>query len=217
MPSLEAQATATRVMLQLTGRRWTFPLRRVVEKYFIPETVDSVNLVGRPVSGVNSAVDVLGNTYTFELSSASHLYFPTLKNSNWVVPWPTYDSQGGYYPWVTRFRGTEMTIDYVYGNPPPLDVQRAIDQIAVELDAAANGGDCNLPQRVTSVVREGVSWTVLDPQQFLVGGKTGLYYPDLILSAYNGPTRVMSRAKVYSPEYRPPRRISTVILDPNTT
>lgn len=216
MPTLEAQATATRVMLQLTGRRWTWPRRHVIEKYWVASSVDSVNLVGRPVSGVNSVVDRQGNSYTFELSSAMHLYFPQLgPGSLYPFPWPTYDSQGGYYPWANRWHGTELMIDYVYGNPPPLDMQRAIDMFATELDLAANGQECQLPSRVTSVVREGVSWTVLDPQQFLEGGKTGLYYPDLVISMYGN--QVKSRAKVYSPEYRPPRRIFSEILDPNTT
>lgn len=213
MPSLEAQSVATRVMLRLLGQRWTWPPRRVVEQYMVPETVNTVNLTGRPVSGINSVVDNQGNTYEFVLTNRFRLYFPALADSNWIVPWPTYDSNGGYYPWVTRFRGTLLTIDYVYGSPPPLDVQRAIDQLAVQLDLMGTDA-CQLPERVTSVAREGVSWTVLDPQQFLVGGKTGLYYPDLIISAYGN--QVKARTRVFSPEHPPPHRLSVQILDPNT-
>lgn len=213
MPTLEAQTTATRVMLSLTGRRWTWPRRHVIEQYFVPETVSSVNLSGRPVSGINSVVDQHGNPYTYVLSNHFRLFFPMLAQNNWIVPWPTYDSNGGYYPWLTRFRGTLLTIDYIYGNPPPVEVQRAIDQLATELDLSAGGGECNLPSRVTQVTREGLSWTVLDPQQFLEGGKTGLYYPDLVISSYGNSVKL--RARVFSPEFPPPRRIFSEIVDPN--
>lgn len=226
MPTLEAQATATRVMLALTGRRWTWPRRRVVEWYYVPETVATVNLAGRPVSGINSVVDMQGNSYTYDsgltpgqsstnftytLTDAFRLYLPALANHSWFFPFPNYDSSGAYYP-AYRFRGTRLTIDYVYGNPPPLDVQRAIDEFAVNLDAMGTDA-CEFPSRTTSIAREGISFTVLDPQQFLVGGKTGLYYPDLVISMYGN--SVKARARTWSPEHPPPRRLSSVTLDPN--
>lgn len=205
-------------MLALTGRRWTWPRRRVVEWYYVPETVATVNLSGRPVSGINSVVDWQGNSYDYTLTDAFRLWFPQLANNGWgfggfngFFPFPNYDATGAFYPYG-RFRGTRLTIDYVYGNPPPLDVQRAIDEFAVNLDAMGTDA-CQFPSRTTSVAREGVSFTILDPQQFLVGGKTGLYYPDLVISMYgNG---VKMRAKVYSPEHPPPRRLSSQIVDPN--
>lgn len=213
MPTLEAQSTATRVMHALTGRRWTWPMRHVIEQYYVPETVATVNLSGRPVSGVNSVVDEQGVSYQFRLSNHFKLWFPALRGGNWWFPWPIYDGISGTYPWLNRVRGTLLTIDYIYGSPPSLDVQRAIDELATQLDLIGSD-ECQLPSRVTSVNREGVSWTVLDPMQFLVGGKTGLYYPDLVISMYgNG---VKERARVFSPEHRPPNRIFSEIIDPNT-
>lgn len=214
MPTLESQAAATRIMLGLTGRRWTWPRRRVIEEYWVPETVSTVVLSGRPVSGINSVTDPNGNALTYQLSDAFRLYLPQLANSVWPFPWATYDSPGGYYPGVNRSWGTKVTIDYVYGNPPPQDMQKAIDEFAVNLDAWGTDA-CQFPSRVTSVSREGVSWTILDPQQFLDGGKTGLYWPDLVISVYGN--KVKARARVFSPEHRPPRRLFSQILDPNTT
>lgn len=213
MPSLEAQSTANRIMLALTGRRWTWPRRHVIEQYYVTETVCTINLSGRPVSGVNSVVDNQGNSYAFTLSNHSRLYIPALRDGNWWMPWPVYDGISGTYPWLQRVRGTQLTVDYVYGSPPSLDVQRAIDEFATQLDLIGTDA-CMLPSRVTSVVREGVSWTVLDPQQFLEGGKTGLYYPDLVISAYGN--QVKERARVFSVEHRPPNRIFSEIVDPNT-
>lgn len=215
MPSLEAQTISTRLFLSLTGRRWSWPRRHVIEKYFVPETVASVNLAGRPVSGVNSIVDQWGNSYSWVLSNHSRLYIPSLGNHNWNAPWAQwlpYDAQGAVYPWG-RTRGVELTIDYIYGSPPPLEIQRAIDEFATQLDLIGSDA-CMLPSRVTSVTREGLSWTVLDPQLFLDGGKTGLYYPDLVIAAYGN--KVKLRARVFSPEHPPPHRIFEEILDPNS-
>lgn len=212
MPTLEAQSVANRVILSLMGRRWTWPRRHVIEEYFVPETVASVNLSGRPVAQVNAVTDRQGNSYNFTLGNHYRLYFPRLAGGNWFLPWPVYDGISGTYPWLNRVRGVYLTIDYIYGNPPPLDVQRAIDEFATQLDLLGTD-QCQLPSRVTSVVREGVSWTVLDPQQFLDGGKTGLYYPDLIISSYGN--KVKERARVFSPEHSPPTRLFAEIVDPN--
>lgn len=216
MASPESQAIATKVILNLTGRRWTWPRKRVVEEYQVAMSVSSITLVGRPVSGVNSVVDRLGNAYTFQLSDGFRLRLPSLEYSYYGLnTYASYDTNGGIYLGQNWNRwGLFLTVDYVYGSPPPLDVQRAIDELATELDLAAKGQDCKLPQRVTSMAREGITLTVLDPAQFLVGGKTGLYFPDLVISAYGVGKggRVMARTKVYSAEYAPPRRLSSVTL-----
>lgn len=217
-PSSDAQAIATRVMLALTGHRWTFPVRQVLEEYWVPETSASILLVGRPLVSVISVTDRSGNhAFEYEASDSFRLRLPQLERGEGFpfFPWPTYDSQNGsFYPGRLTRRGTHVRVTYAYGCRPPIDVQRAIDEFAAELDNAWNGRSCKLPERVTSISREGVTWTVLDPQQFLEGGKTGLYYPDLIISTYGGKVRM--RAKVYSPEHRPPRRINSQLYVPPT-
>lgn len=214
-PSADAVAVATRVMRHLTGRRWTWPRRRVVEQYWVPETVSTINLSGRPVSAVYSVTGRDDTELGYDLWSSFQLHIPLLEQCG--LGWfgfPDRDLQGAVYPpypaaWWRR-RGTPVTVDYVYGSPPPYDVQKAIDQLALELDNLFNGRDCALPQRVTSVSREGVNWTIIDPMQFLEGGKTGLYYPDLIISMYGN--KVKTRARSFSPEHLPPRRLRTTIL-----
>ncbi len=44
---------------------------------------------------------------------------------------------------------------------------------------------CALPQRVTSVSRQGVSFTILDQQDFIQELRTGLYAVDLFLKTVN--------------------------------
>lgn len=84
----------------------------------------------------------------------------------------------------------------------PANVRRAVDLLAAQLEAAATGGDCVLPERVTSVSRQGMSWTLLDPQDFFEKGRTGIYEVDLLISTIN-PSRAKRRARVFSPESPP--------------
>ena len=64
---------------------------------------------------------------------------------------------------------------------------------------SSRGGDCSLPERVTSVSRQGMSWTLLDPQDFLESGRTGIYEIDLMLASLN-PARALARPRVFSPD-----------------
>lgn len=209
-PDADAVAIATRVMRALTGRRWTWPKRRVVEQYWVPQTVSEINLSGRPVKAIDSVVGRDNNPLTYELSDGFRLRLPQLEMYNWTYwSYPGYDFNGGVYPAAWRRRmGTPVTVDYTFGNKPPIDIDRAITQLATELSNLFAGRACALPERVTSVSREGINWTIIDPQQFLEGGRTGLYYPDLVLSTYGKKTA--ARTRVFSPEHLPPRRLSIV-------
>jgi hypothetical protein len=80
----------------------------------------------------------------------------------------------------------------------------AARRLANELVLAAEGSaDCALPRNVTSVARQGVSFEIFDPQEFMDKGHTGLYEVDLFLSAFN-PNKSRKRAKVFSPDTRRP-------------
>ena len=57
--------------------------------------------------------------------------------------------------------------------------------------------ECTLPERVTSVTRQNVSWTLLDNQDFIDELKTGIYTVDLFLKSVN-PDKARQRAKVFS-------------------
>lgn len=90
-------------------------------------------------------------------------------------------------------------IELNYGAPVPSVGKQAASALALELVKACIGADCDLPQRVTNLVRQGVSMTLLDPQTFLTEGRTGLYLPDLFISTVN-PHGLQRRATVWSPE-----------------
>ena len=65
--------------------------------------------------------------------------------------------------------------------------------------AMTGSEDCELPQRVTQVSRQGMSWTLLDPQDFLEKGRTGIYQVDLFLTR-GQPEWCILRARVFSPD-----------------
>lgn len=92
-----------------------------------------------------------------------------------------------------------MVVRYAYGSGVPAGGKNAVVKLAEQLLEAGRGGECSLPERVTSVSRQGMSWTLLDPQDFLSQGRTGIYEIDLLLSSLN-PARALARPRVFSPD-----------------
>lgn len=89
-------------------------------------------------------------------------------------------------------------IELEYGRQVPQMGAEAAKKLACELVKACVGEDCALPSRVTSVARQGVSFAILDPQDFLSDGRTGLYEVDLFLKAVN-PNGLARRATAWGP------------------
>ena len=94
----------------------------------------------------------------------------------------------------------DVTVTYTYGSPPPSMGKIAARAMANQyVWAMADDDRCALPQRVTQVSRQGMSWTLLDPQTFLSEGLTGIYQVDLFLRTVN-PDKARMRARVFSPD-----------------
>lgn len=70
----------------------------------------------------------------------------------------------------------------VKSNLPP-GTKRNVMKLALEFAKSHAGKSCSLPERVTSVNRQGVSWTILDPLDFLDKGLTGIGSVDQWISA----------------------------------
>jgi hypothetical protein len=88
---------------------------------------------------------------------------------------------------------------YYYGTGIPAGGRNAVLKLAEQLLISSMGGECKLPTRVTSISRQGLSWTLLDPQDFLKDGRTGIYEIDLLLRALN-PAGALRRARVFNPD-----------------
>lgn len=98
-----------------------------------------------------------------------------------------------------------FAVTYGLGIPVPAAGLYAAEVYACELVKACTDGPCRLPRRVTSVTRQGVTWALLDPMEFLADGLTGLYEVDAWIKAVN-PAGLAVGARVHSPDRRPPRR-----------
>ena len=107
-------------------------------------------------------------------------------------------------PWTPC--NTEVT--YSYGASIPAVGKMAARTLAIEFIKLWSGDeDCALPQRVTSITRQGVSYTILDRQEFIDELRTGLYVIDLFLKTTN-PDNARKKSKVFSPDQPRARRYS---------
>jgi hypothetical protein len=122
-----------------------------------------------------------------------------LDHGRWLVR-----TDGGFWPCCQNLAkdiGEDGTwsIELEYGLAPPEMGRLAAAHLAGELIKSCTGGDCDLPERVTTITRQGVTLALLDPQLFLTEGRTGLYQVDLFLAAVN-PNGLARRASAWSPD-----------------
>lgn len=97
---------------------------------------------------------------------------------------------GGWSP----CQGVRVT--YLHGLEPTRAAKNAALALAGNLALSHQGSSaCQLPATVTSVSRQGLSFSILDPQDFLQDGRTGLYQVDLFLKTVN-PDKARARAKI---------------------
>lgn len=101
-------------------------------------------------------------------------------------------TDGQSWPLSQRFdrASTEVltwAIDFEYGIPPPEDAQLACAMLVGEmvLSLFPDSGECSLPARVQSVVRQGISYVITDPLTYIGEGKTGILLVDIWLTATN--------------------------------
>lgn len=67
---------------------------------------------------------------------------------------------------------------------------------------------CQLPFNVTSISRQGVDISILDPVEIFENRRTGIYLPDLFINTYN-PNGLRRRAQAYDIDAPYPRRTNT--------
>lgn len=116
--------------------------------------------------------------------------------------WPTCQNLG-----LPDTEPNTFAVDLTFGADPPAMGKQAAAAMAVEFGKAWSNQTNRLPQRLTSITRQGVSMAVLDPMAFLDKGMTGIYEVDLFVKTYN-PTASKVRPAVWSPDVPRPRRIN---------
>jgi hypothetical protein len=99
------------------------------------------------------------------------------------------------------------SVSLTYGREPPQIALDAAADLACEMVKARIGQACRLPQRMTSLTRQGVSMSFIDPMSFFKEGRTGIYLLDLAIRTLN--PRLLARPPgVYSPD-APSWRVTT--------
>lgn len=96
----------------------------------------------------------------------------------------------------------EIVVTYTHGARPPRAGKNAAMRFANELILWYNGDPaCALPERITSVSRQGVSYTILDSQDFINQGKTGISMVDSFIAAAN-PDKQRKKPAIFRPGTR---------------
>lgn len=72
---------------------------------------------------------------------------------------------------------------WTYGRYPSASILRGVALFASEMAKKCAGLKCEIPQRVTTIVREGVTYTIIDSMKMLDEGKTGFYPLDAAIAA----------------------------------
>lgn len=98
-------------------------------------------------------------------------------------------------------------VQYSQGSAVPIGGMLAAGVLACELaKAACRDGSCQLPQRIQSITRQGVTVAVLDSFDDIDTGHTGIWVIDSWVASVTKPRR---RGRVYSPDIPRPAMRST--------
>lgn len=91
-----------------------------------------------------------------------------------------------------------VRVDYEVRSNLPGGTHTIVLALAEQYLLAAAGKSCNLPQRVQSISRQGLSWTLLDPAEFLDKHLTGVIPIDSWLRQVN-PSGNTQPARLFNP------------------
>ena len=99
-------------------------------------------------------------------------------------------------------------VTYFKGQPVPSVLLQAAGELACEWAKACVGAPCRLPQRVTSISRQGVSVSLTDMDAILKNGLTGIPTVDQVILRFN-PYLLTSKMSIASPDFPPTSRTVT--------
>lgn len=113
--------------------------------------------------------------------------------------WPLFNDSGA----PSGSQGV-WEVTYSRGVPVPEGGQVAAGILACEFwKASNNDSSCQLPKRLSSITRQGVSLAILDNFEDIDTGHTGIWLVDSWIASV---TKVVPSARVYSPDLPSPRR-----------
>jgi hypothetical protein len=167
----QAAISATYALWSLTGERFHGP-QCWIEDYRTINGFCTIQLRQWPVaevlavSRIDLCADAVGATGVGSLiSSACHMGGGQVRVCG---------SSNSFGVCGCGADGSIIRVHYKTSNNLPPGADRAVLRLADEYLKSYKGEKCSLPERVTSVSRQGASWTILDPQDFLQDGLTGI-------------------------------------------
>lgn len=207
----DSLAMATDVLFMLSGRQFPGSCQdtvRPVHDCCSRKRCGGVSEISLGVSPITSIVSVKVDGETLDSDRYRIDDFATL------VRLP--DADGGSASWpccqdmeLDSSEEDTFEVTFTYGTFPPQMGVVAAAQLGCEIAKAQTAGmDCNLPQRTQNVTRQGVSISLIDPNDFLENGMTGLYLCDLFLQSYN-PHKLSRPPGIMSPDIPSSRRVGT--------
>lgn len=149
-----------------------------------------------------------------ELASSNYTQRITLKNHPVQTILEVHDANGlvdpGKYSLANRTvlrkntgvwnLYTGVTVTYNFGaNPPPLGRVAARSLGNQLLYLLTDPDSCDLPDRVQSVSRQGLSFQLLDHSELAAMGRTGIWEIDMFLNVVN-PNHAQKRPRVFTPD-----------------
>lgn len=196
--------SASWILYKLTAEKYT-GLKSATESYSLDAAGSlqfSPHLVGGEMYNLPTGMATFGNTrlrlrhqpvrIIEDVSLGNQLLSPDqyeLRNNSFIV-------RKDKLPWI-MFPQQEISVSYKYGTPPPSAGRRAAIRLANELIwFESDDSNCSLPERVASINRQGVQYTMLDPQDFIDRGKTGIYEIDMFITSAN-PRGALKKPQVY--------------------
>lgn len=238
--SYQACKSASQLLWAMSGRKYS-GINTATERYicttrryrygassqnFTAELLNG-NVYNVPYQDFNNYVDVTSDGLTpqsrLRLRGRPVLEIHEIRNragelitpdNYYLVDYSTIQAAQGV-PWAP----CDIEVTYSYGSQAPELGRKAAKYMAIQFIKLWVGDDCELPARVTSVSRQGVSYTVLDSQDFIDELRTGVYTVDLFLKSVN-PDGARSKARVFTPDvprarkYTPkPAKLGKSLLD----
>lgn len=178
-------------------------------------TLSEIKLGARPIVGVDQVILAFDSNPDWPESPILDPMYYRVDNRQRLVRLPNLDGSHPGWPCCQRIEseaGEEHTFEvtFRYGRTPPKMGQRAATDLACQLAlACTQNKQCKLPDRMASIVRQGVSMVLIDPFQFFDKGKLGIWSVDAFLATVN-PRGYRGFAQIVSPDlHRSVRRTNT--------
>ena len=158
-----------------------------------------------PVYSISS-VQVNGASLPLTGSDGSYNYF--VLEQQWLIRsdtsacWPDCSDQN-----LPPGSPDVFEVTYLRGKAVPDVLANAAGTLACEYAKACMGQPCRLPGRVTNVSRQGISVSMVDIEQLLAKGLTGIWEVDQVIAMFN-PHGLHGRTRFYSPDVPEGRQVT---------